>query len=221
MGPPSLGYQVTLCDLVAIPSAFTPAASASTAAAAIAASITAVTISATITVSAAAIATPITAAAIAASITAVAISAAAIAGAAAVIAPVSAAATAIAASVAAVAVAASTTRAPGSISPLASTTAARALARSRGFQGIAVTVAIAQKRSTGQPDPSGGVNFDYHDGNIVSDLHLVLDRRHTVVGKFADVNHAVFSGKQFDESSEVRGADDLAGVYFAYLNLAG
>ena len=86
-----------------------------------------------------------------------------------------------------------------------------------------------EQRSPGQTDPAAlGIHFEHLHLHGIAHLHHILDFVNPFASQLGDMDHAVFSGQEFDDHADffagVPVADDLryrAFVFFTELNIAG
>ena len=96
-----------------------------------------------------------------------------------------------------------------------------ALALSRGATLWASLLTRVEQRSTREVDAPLPVDLGHQDGDLVADVHHILDARDTVVRQLGDVDEPFLARQDLDEGAERHQPRDLAGVDGARLDILG
>src|SRR5713226_5779097 len=79
---------------------------------------------------------------------------------------------------------------------------------------------FADERFAGEADLVALDGENFHE-NLVAELQLIANVADAMLGDFADVQEAVSAGEKFDESAELREADDFAEIGLADFGAGG
>src|SRR5205085_2356816 len=109
----------------------------------------------------------------------------------------------------------------------AASTITAAISLTAAARGLAVVLAGLFGGPSGEdglarePNLAGRIDVDHHYGELVAELHDVLDAVHAIVGKLRNMDHAVETRQNLDEGAEVGDARYPAGVDLPDLRILG